>query len=91
MVCHARNPNFRLQKSPVSADQLGGNCSRLKRANTHLYQVEEIGRLCNGVCAHSTRVPIEKHLFGLLVDHVKELLQAYGCVALMVVQMLGCY
>ena len=49
---------------------------------THLNKVEKVGGLCNWVGANATRVAIEQHFLWRLVNHVEELLEADGCIAL---------
>jgi hypothetical protein len=57
-------------------------CAANAPPDTHLDQVEEVGGLGDRVRADPARVAVEQHLLGLLVDHVEELLEAYGGVAL---------
>lgn len=49
---------------------------------TYLDEVEKVRGLRYGVGADAARVAVQQHLFRLLVDHVKKLLETYGGVAL---------
>ena len=81
----AVSPNGGLQAASRRSNRASVSCrltgSAASRA-THLDEIEEVGGLRDGICANPTGVAVEQHLLGLLVDHVKELLQAYGGVAL---------